>query len=385
MVKLLQIRLVNCQSWKDGVIEFSKGLNVIRANNNTGKSVIFKMLKVTCNPESLDKADREDIIRRGSEYAEVTYLFDDSSAGIVRVYPHTVLFYFTPDARTIKLHQQENEPHEGLLNRLGIIKEEEEGYIANILDDDQPLLLVKSGSRANSNLMKVLTEHPQLSRLKESFKEKYSYYRKELTNVRQQKSRVEYKLNQIKYVNEETLEQDINNAEEFLEVMNSCTNILKTCFELSRNQVSDAPLNELDEISKALISLDDLSKNIKPDITHIDNDLVELATFFAGLNLDIKNEIPKEIVNSFLNIEDIFKLSSGLKPYKSDEIFNVFDDINNMNDILNSSYNLYNSVVKAEKVDTYIAELESIDFEGEEYDCALYGRIKYCDGKCVPL
>ena len=78
MVKLLQIRLVNCQSWKDGVIEFSKGLNVIRANNNTGKSVIFKMLKVTCNPESLDKADREDIIRRGSEYAEVTYLFDDS-------------------------------------------------------------------------------------------------------------------------------------------------------------------------------------------------------------------------------------------------------------------------------------------------------------------
>ena len=45
------VRLINCQSWENGIIPLAQDrINVLRADNNSGKSVFFKMLKITACP-----------------------------------------------------------------------------------------------------------------------------------------------------------------------------------------------------------------------------------------------------------------------------------------------------------------------------------------------
>ncbi|MDQ9745195.1 ATP-binding protein, partial [Acinetobacter baumannii] len=62
MVKLKSLHLENIQSWEDATIEFGPGLNAIIANNNVGKSVVFKTLRITCNPEFFAKPERAKLV-----------------------------------------------------------------------------------------------------------------------------------------------------------------------------------------------------------------------------------------------------------------------------------------------------------------------------------
>ena len=72
-----QIRLVNCQSLEDITFNFATDkLNVLVADNSTGKSVLFKMLKVTANPDVFPAKKRSQLIRRGAESAIMACLFD---------------------------------------------------------------------------------------------------------------------------------------------------------------------------------------------------------------------------------------------------------------------------------------------------------------------
>lgn len=385
MVKLSQMRLVNCQSWKDGVLEFTNGLNVIRADNNTGKSVIFKCLRATANPSGLDRDDRKDFIRRKCEYAEITYLFSDNSAGVVRIFLDKTIYFFSHDVTKQQFHSQQDEPHESLINRLSFILDRENGYVANILDDEQPLLLVKSSNKANYNLVKILTEHPQLSRLIEIFKLKFPEYRGELSHIRGAKNRLEYKLNNSRYVDEESLSYSINTGEEFLEVFDILINILKLTYEINSNIVSDAPWNELYEVSNAFTKLNETVKDIDLDITSIDNDLIELGNFLPNLNLDLKPELPKDIVDSFTLIDTLVETASEIKEWGKDISLDELEQMELVSNVVTTSCNLFNSLTKQEKILSQIEELEKIDFEGEEYDCPLHGRIKYTNGGCQPL
>ena len=68
---LLEARFINCQSMRDLTMHFATDkLNVIAADNSVGKSVLFKMLKVTANPKTLATIEeRRQLIRYGEQYA----------------------------------------------------------------------------------------------------------------------------------------------------------------------------------------------------------------------------------------------------------------------------------------------------------------------------
>ena len=385
MVKLKQMRLVNCQSWRDGIIDFSEGLNVIRAQNNTGKSVIFKALRITSNPSGYDKEDRIMFIRRHAEYAEITYLFSDDSASIVRVFPNKTLYYYTPDAHNTPLHGQEDEPHEQLLEKLSLIIDRENGYVANILDDEQPMLLVRSSDKSNYNLVKLLTEHPQLNRLIGVFKEKYIEFRGDLSSIRSSKQRLEYKLNNTRYVDEEKLEYEINTSESFLEVFDYLINILKLSTEIKSNIVSDAPWEDLYEVGNVLSKTDAIIDSIDLNTNYVDNELIELSNFFSSIDLNLQAELPIEIEKGFVQIDNMLNTVNGLKKVPKEISLSSIDGLENISNIITTSCNLYNTINRQEKILKTIEELESIDFEGEEYECPLHGRIKYTEGRCHPL
>lgn len=74
---LKSVRLVNCQSIKDITFNFATDrLNVIAANNSVGKSVLFKMLKITADPKQLPTIEeRSQLIRHGAESAIFVAVF----------------------------------------------------------------------------------------------------------------------------------------------------------------------------------------------------------------------------------------------------------------------------------------------------------------------
>ena len=58
------IRLQNCQSWQDCIIHLaSDRINIIKADNNIGKSVLFRILKLAGDPTYYDKEERNSLIR----------------------------------------------------------------------------------------------------------------------------------------------------------------------------------------------------------------------------------------------------------------------------------------------------------------------------------
>lgn len=71
-------KLTNCQSWSDKspVVKLSKDkVNVIHGRNETGKSVLFKMIKSACFPNY--SYNPEDLIRWGADYAQVQWLISN--------------------------------------------------------------------------------------------------------------------------------------------------------------------------------------------------------------------------------------------------------------------------------------------------------------------
>lgn len=59
------------------------------------------------------------------------------------------------------------------------------------------------------------------------------------------------------------------------------------------------------------------------------------------------------------------------------------EEIETLNDIVQNVGNLYNLVTESSKLEEEIKALEAIDFEGELFDCPLYGTIQYLNGNCV--
>lgn len=93
---LLEARFINCQSMRDLTMHFATDkLNVIAADNSVGKSVLFKMLKVTANPKTLATIEeRRQLIRYGEQYAGFICAFDDGSIGATLVYPNKVIYKY---------------------------------------------------------------------------------------------------------------------------------------------------------------------------------------------------------------------------------------------------------------------------------------------------
>lgn len=384
-VKLLQMRLTNCQSWEDGIINFSPGLNIIRADNNTGKSVIFKMLKITCKPDSLTNKERKELIRRGQLYAEVTYMFSDYSAAIVRVFKERVIYYFCKNVNTEDFSQQEGVPHHQLMYNLGLLVDYESGYIANILDDDQPLLLVKSDNKSNYNLIKVLTEHPQLNKMLVNFKVKYPEYRRELQEVKGKKTRLEQNLKTVRYVDEEVLDIQIKTSEQILESLDILIDMYKIVLDIEKIPSNEKPLDELAGVTSFLGNLETIVNNIHMEAKDIPNEMLDLVDLFKDMKIDLQKEIPKEFRYTFKVLENINRLHDNIKEYNYNPLLEEIDNLHVVENLLSSSTNLYNNLSKRKKILKTIEELESIDFEGEEYDCPLHGRIKVISGKCEPI
>lgn len=399
MVKLKIMRLVNCQSWSNSVIGLSEGLNVIKAPNNTGKSVIFKILKAVCSPKYYNNEERAGLIRDNAEYAEATYLFTDNSMAIVRIFKNKTIYYFTNDKDKSQFTATQDTPPPKLIENLNMLVEPESGFIVNLLDLDQDLFLVKSDSKSNHNIIKVLAEHDCLRRLCTLFRDKIPRVKEELLRLRSTEERLAYQISQMQYINIDELESEVNEKEFLVEQLKLIRDLYINTDSLLPLMSDAKPYDDLillsslgQELERLDLNIDYsiLGLNINQDNINLCDIGVQLESIYNTLNNTINSSYDDTLCELALDLIDV------VNTYDSIDNSVSLDKLDNIEFLLNllDTFILLHSkflqtrqmILKLETDKLTLDSLkESMNVEGRELKCPLYGTIKVIDGKCIPV
>lgn len=286
------LRLKNIQSWKDATIDLDIGLNVIDADNETGKSVIMKAFRKICFYNFFGRGSNEVLIRRGTECGEcfirMIYLDDgvliDRKVVKLEIYKTYQIYklYNVVDEKLelIQSWKQDYPPVE-VLNALGWFIDEDNQILLNLIDLEQPLPLISSNRKFNAKILKFVTESAELETCKENLTVHVNRL-KELYNI------------------EKTNYNRLNSMRSTIDV--------KDTFKLQRSiedrEVLSDKINVLQDLYENMLDLTDsvLHRNIS--FKFIDEDLLESKFKVADKLCELKNNlIQLKEINSFI-VED---------------------------------------------------------------------------------
>lgn len=333
------IKLINCQSWKEGVIPLAQDtINVLKADNNSGKSVFFKMLKITACPNYYTPKERKKLIRNGCNSADIIYFFTDESIGVCRVYPTRVLYLFSEDGENFEKYQ---EPPQRLISNLGIVHNADR-FIANIIDMDQSLLLVDSNLYDNYELIKLLTEHPELNDLKTKLIANIDDFEEKSSDLNVEKLALDNLLEGITYEDINKLQANVTLAENCFTTLESLDELSGFLLKLQKNWVDYINFNLLFEqmtILETLMRTLQLTKSIifKKEITQYQIDTVDFILKYSESLAKLHSVKQVDYVyvqNLYQSLENISLLDKTLNAIKIEKVF----DYSVLDDELNSLY-----------------------------------------------
>lgn len=370
---LTAIRLKNCQSWDDITLNIATDtLNVIVADNGVGKSVLFKMLKLTANPNAYSKEERRDIIRYGEDCAQIVFAFDDGSVGCTFVYSTRVVYYYKRS--NASSFESFNSPPQELLDAIGLITNSTSKFVANILDTDQDLFLVESDSAGNIELLQKLADHPVLKEVLLKVNDEIDILTAKKHTVDIQMDTLERSLQDYTYVDTDKLEVVINLAESEVCLLQELQN-----YKLS-----------LEKIASALIDTTDYYNVLQQfDILQ---QLVVLRDNMHKLSFDSKDYA--FILSKISVILELCTISDRIK-VKIPESIDFSQKIQLLDCLLElieqlSKIQENNTIVVSCKEDIDILQKDisyikgEIDSSGLVMNCPVKGKVIYTDEKCIP-
>lgn len=236
------VRLINCQSWENGIIPLAQDrINVLRADNNSGKSVFFKMLKITACPGYFTPKERKKLIRNGCDSANILYAFTDGSVGACSVYPTRVMYLYAEDGKNFEKYE---EPPQEMITKLGIIHNADK-FVANIIDMDQSMLLVDSNVHENYELIKLLTENESLNELKTKIQLNLEDFRVKESDLRFQSLELQNLLNNTEYKDVNKIKARIDRSKTLLEIMETLDQVDSLYNKIQDNWVEHLNYKEL--------------------------------------------------------------------------------------------------------------------------------------------
>ena len=415
---IVQVQMINCQSWKNSTFDLATDrINVIIADNGTGKSVFFKMLKITTNPNYFSRAERKDLIRRHEECATILFKFDDGSIAATKVFQTYVLYMYKASNQEGLKTAYEQFPE--VLEKLGLIVDPDEtSFVANIIDADQDLLLVNSKLKYNYNLVHLLVESPELELVNERAHTALMNVLNPLSSLSSRCETLERAIQDSTYydVAERELELDrVEKMKDFLLDLIPVAENLHSMQEVSRNYI------DVDGIKKLLGLLDllesiDLSQVVVTDKPANIAEHLKLLKSLSAINLnDLKTvDQPFDVSNYF----ELIRLLSDLKlqelqtieaPVNCNEIFSLLSILTDLNlaslhlteqvPNLTDHFKLINDIFYLQQilaltdslmltVNSARKEMQELEIEmqhsGKITECAIYGKVIYNGKKCIP-
>jgi hypothetical protein len=390
---LKSVRLVNCQSIKDITFNFATDrLNVIAANNSVGKSVLFKMLKITADPKQLPTIEeRSQLIRHGAESAIFVAAFSDGAIGLTVVYPNRVIYRY---AQLPELgFDTFAEPPEIYLKQLGLLIDERTKYVATIIDTDQDMLFINSDQRGNDALLQLIAENPIIAQEKEKFKNLEVTSSKLLLNSNAALIDCQQNLKNFEYVDESKVQDQIDRAE-------ACSMILHDLIKINSEVITvgeylkDFPnYDEYLQVVDLAIYLQSIQSSLN-SIAVCNNKILDILNILLTL-VELKQNIEsicvitdQEKLDCFLLLIKLFgNLEFCLKKVVNMDI--VSEDITDILKSLSSlSYNERSLTQSLNALDQANLKIDSIMDEikrsGRELDCPIHGKVVYNGEQCIP-
>lgn len=382
------IRLVGCQSWEDTTIHLlGDKANIIVAPNNVGKSVLFKMLKITACPKFYSAKKRKKLIRWGFDHAMVIYGFDNGDVGCTAVYPTTVIYLYRRSGE--KEFTKAYEPMPEFIENLGIIVNKDGNFIANVIDTDQNLLLVDSEAKATYEFVNMMCNSAEIEELKVKLEEekKSIFYSRSRTDSRL--SDLNSQISQMKYV-------DIYELQRSLDAMVCVKNVLYDSILLSSVLGSIADkiryYRDYDTLLRAvgiaitLEQIDFQSCNVKK----FDNNLLSVCDTLQRLNtIDFsKVVVGKEPPSRRLaDVAALLESVSFEKCYcKEKPISAGFIDALESAESARDGFTKYLEALKLATESSHSCDALEKQFieSGDSYNCSIYGKVIFDGQKCVP-
>ena len=147
-MRIKLVRMNNCQSWADGSPALNLSMdkiNVISAENETGKSVMWKMITTMCFPH--DYYDINDLIRTDSNAAQIMFLMEDNTILSFCILKDKGFIYYikypdnTEKKWAYKLKDPEAEIPEEMENILELILDRKAKIVVNVVEKErQPFI-----------------------------------------------------------------------------------------------------------------------------------------------------------------------------------------------------------------------------------------------------
>ena len=390
---LESVRLVNCQSIKDITFKFStERLNVIAANNSVGKSVLFKMLKITADPRQLSTIEeRSQLIRHGEAKALMMAAFSDGAIGMTIVLPNQVMYRY---AKIPELgFESFTEPPEEYLKQLGLHVDKRTKYVATIIDTEQDMLFINSDQRGNDALLQLIAENPILAHEKERLTSLESVSSKLMLNTNAALLDCQQNLRNFKYVDETRLEEEI-------ECGNAISTILKDLIQLNRyvdaieTYVRDfLNYDQYITIIDVLLQLQSIQMKTGDIQADCDNALQIITGLQQLVNIQLVLDSIQvcsdsvdvdaliSLINTLGNIDYCQKkiCSTSVIDSSVPESLKILSNLSyNVRNLTNATANLCNIDARIEQV------IEEIQECGEELSCPVHGKVVYDGKQCIP-
>lgn len=259
---IAQIKMTNCQSWAGTTLHLSTDkVNILRAPNNTGKSVLFKMLRVVAYPNYYNKKERKDLIRWGADFAQIAFAFTSRAVCLVNVYPDKNIYLWRePDTTEFV---QSLEPPQKLIDELSLVLGTRHQYIANIIDKEQELILVNSKAQDDYDLISLITQNEDLELLKQRIPQLYSEYRSYTTMAVAKLNTLEYQLKQVQYVDIDAATAKLERDELLLSTMYSLIDLYDILEIFQKRELKDIDFEFLLEIIQFCQQVEELKAHVE--------------------------------------------------------------------------------------------------------------------------
>lgn len=382
-----QIRLVGCQSWADTTISLSSNkINVIQAPNNTGKSVLFKILKISVAPKVYTARKRKKLIRYGCTEARAYFSFTDGCMAATVIQQTRVIYLF----KETNTWESFVEPPKRMIDELGLLVNEKGTFIANIIDTDQNLLLVDSDAASTTEFINMLCNNATLDDYKEKIEIAKGWSLDNILPVEWELNKVTQELQNLDYVDVDAMQHSIDYAV-------ACKNMLYQLIELLGNvEKLNNVLQGAKDYDKLLL-LESLLETLEAlhleecSTTVYNTSLLGLCGALETLEQlrlrELCNEETKppemELVNVLENLEEL--RLHDLKLANNVPNVSVADNLGCVEEMLVCLKDYEQALRDQEVLQNSIIELDK-EFRnsGTLHKCEIFGEVVFDGKECVP-
>ena len=363
------MHLVNIQSWKDETIEFSEDLvNVISARSEKGKTVLFKVFYQMVFPNYYKFNSRNDLIRRGCYFGEVTLELTNFTQ---------ILFHLEHKEQWFKMkrpcdedwitYYQSNCPNE-IINELGLIVDYELQYILNIYIKDNQYPFINTTKTWNAVLFNQVFKNEKLDKTVE-------FLTTELKDLSDLKKRLE---SQLSYKNLQNSQLTYTDVEDIDRVKNT-VNSINQCYDV------------IDEISKVMLEYEKHLKTYEElkdkvfDVVDI-MDVKELYTSINAIkNVTVELEPNLSVVQNTPDYTDIGREAGNIKKLV-ETVSDIYSNSQRVENQLIDYSNSVSALTRANEIKDTVKSMHDISalvgkihLKFKDMDNRLITHAKVCD------